>query len=297
MSDIAVINTENYGAMAQLMGVASAAPAKSKSSTLPRLRIWNQGVKEKDGKRSVEIIPSGYYRLECPDEGKMYFAEKVVVRPFLQRFMYKKYDTASNTYVKTVMHDNLTVDLKDTVGGFNCGKPAGYIQDFNALSDDMKDLIKQIKRVRVIVGEVELINPLQEDGQPADLSVAQPFIWEIDNKSAYKLMAEPFSQMSRQRKLPIQHKITLDTTEQELQTGGSFFLPEPSLDLTTASDITDADQARFANFLEWIENYNKYVFEQWDNNKGLHSSQDETDAVDAILGDNVFIDVDDEDAA
>ena len=53
------------------------------------------------------------------------------------------------------MHDDLNVDLKDNDGGFNCGKPAGYIQDYNALSQDKKDLIKQIKRVRVVLGTVE----------------------------------------------------------------------------------------------------------------------------------------------
>ena len=69
-----------------------------------------------------------------------------------------------------------------------------------------------------------------------------PFIWEIDNKTAFKSMGEPFDQMGRQRKLPIQHKIALDTSEQALQTGGAFFLPEPKLDLTKQIEITDADQ-------------------------------------------------------
>lgn len=295
MSDLAVINTDNYSAMAQLMGVASSTTTKAKSSTLPRLRIWNQGVKEKDGKRSVEIVPSGYYRLEVPNTA-MYYAEQVIIRPFLQRYMYKKYDTNTNTFTKTVMHENLTVDLKDDSGGFNCGKPAGFIQDWNALSDDMKEKIKQIKRVRVIMGEIEMINPVDEKGNAVDVPV-QSFIWEIDNKSAFKLMAEPFTQMGRQRKLPIQHKITMDTSEQELQTGGSFFLPVPALDLTTSIDITDKDEATIKDLLDWIENHNKYVFEKWDENKGSMSSAEEQSAVDDILGDSVFIDVDDEDAA
>ena len=47
------------------------------------------------------------------------------------------------------MADNLNVDLKDNDGGFNCGKPAGYIQDFKSLPEKMQDLLKQIKRVRV----------------------------------------------------------------------------------------------------------------------------------------------------
>ena len=48
--------------------------------------------------------------------------------------MYKRFvkgnDNTPNRYIKTVMADNLNIDLKDNDGGFNCGKPAGYIQDF-----------------------------------------------------------------------------------------------------------------------------------------------------------------------
>ena len=76
----------------------------------------------------------------------MYFAETVTIRPFItQRYMYKRYDASTNSFSKTLMHENLDVDLKDTNGGFNCGKPAGYIKDFNALSDDMKETIKAIR--------------------------------------------------------------------------------------------------------------------------------------------------------
>ena len=74
--------------------------------------------------------------------------------------MYKRFIKGSgdkpNRYVKTVMADNLNIDLKDNDGGFNCGKPAGYIQDFKSLPEKTQELIKQIKRVRVLFGIVEL---------------------------------------------------------------------------------------------------------------------------------------------
>ena len=44
------------------------------------------------------------------------------------------------------MNDNLNVDLKDNDGGFNCGKPAGYIKDFKALPQSTQDMVKTIKR-------------------------------------------------------------------------------------------------------------------------------------------------------
>jgi hypothetical protein len=289
MTTLTTIDENNYEAMALMMGVNP--NQKAKGSTLPRLRIWNQGVKNKDGKRSVEVVPAGFYRLEDPDKA-MYFAETVTIRPFLQRFMYKRYNADKNDFTKTVMHENLQVDLKDTAGGFNCGKPAGYIEDFDSLSDEMKEAIKQIRRVRVILGEVEMSNPIDENGNAVDVGT-MPFIWEVDNKTAFKTMGEPFNQLGRQRKLPIQHKITLDTSEQELQTGGAFFLPVPSLDLTKAVVINDEDQKRFSDFLEWIKSYNEYVISSWTDKSSQSATADEEKLMSTVSAD-VFIDVEDD---
>ena len=289
MTTLTTIDENNYEAMALMMGVNP--NQKAKGSTLPRLRIWNKGVKNKDGKRSVEVVPAGFYRLEDPDKA-MYFAETVTIRPFLQRFMYKRYNADKNDFTKTVMHENLQVDLKDTAGGFNCGKPAGYIEDFDSLSDEMKEAIKQIRRVRVILGEVEMNNPIDENGNAVEVGT-MPFIWEVDNKTAFKTMGEPFNQLGRQRKLPIQHKITLDTSEQELQTGGAFFLPVPSLDLTKAVVINDEDQKRFSDFLEWIKSYNEYVISSWTDKSSQSATADEEKLMSTVSAD-VFIDVEDD---
>ena len=289
MTTLTTIDENNYEAMAMMMGVNP--QQKAKGSTLPRLRIWNKGVKNKDGKRSVEVVPAGFYRLEDPDKA-MYYAETVTIRPFLQRFMYKRYNADKNDFTKTVMHENLQVDLKDTAGGFNCGKPAGYIEDFDSLSDEMKEAIKQIRRVRVILGEVEMNNPIDENGNAVDVGTL-PFIWEVDNKTAFKTMGEPFNQMGRQRKLPIQYKITLDTSEQELQTGGAFFLPVPSLDLTQAVVISDEDQVRFSDFLEWIKSYNEYVISNWTDKSSQRSSAEE-EALMSTVAEDVFIEVEDD---
>jgi hypothetical protein len=289
MTTLTTIDENNYEAMALMMGVNP--NQKAKGSTLPRLRIWNKGVKNKDGKRSVEVVPAGFYRLEDPDKA-MYFAETVTIRPFLQRFMYKRYNADKNDFTKTVMHENLQVDLKDTAGGFNCGKPAGYIEDFESLSDEMKEAIKQIRRVRVILGEVEMNNPIDENGNAVEVGT-MPFIWEVDNKTAFKTMGEPFNQLGRQRKLPIQHKITLDTSEQELQTGGAFFLPVPSLDLTKAVVINDEDQKRFSDFLEWIKSYNEYVISSWTDKSSQSATADEEKLMSTVSAD-VFIDVEDD---
>ena len=140
MSNVATIDTNNFAAMSQAMGMGSDQPKKNESSTLARLRIQHtplMGQQEVAGKmKNVEVISGGTYKLEIPD-GPTYYAEKVSLRPFLQRFMYKKFikgtDSTPNRFVKTIMANDMNSDMKDNNGGFNCGKPAGFIKDWAAL--------------------------------------------------------------------------------------------------------------------------------------------------------------------
>ena len=155
-TEIATLNTANFAEMAQAMGMgADMSKGPAKASTLPRLRIWNQAVMgqvDVKGKmKNMEVVPAGMFRLQLPDDTFIY-AESASLRVFVQRFMYKRYDAENRTYVKTLMAEDLSGDLKDNTGGFNCGKPAGYIEDFKSLPDETKALLKQIKRVRVLMG-------------------------------------------------------------------------------------------------------------------------------------------------
>ena len=134
MSQLTTIDTNNYAAMAKAMGIAAEAETKSSPSTLARLRISHSpvmGLAEVNGKKvNMEVVEGGSYRLDIPD-GPSYYASSIKIRPYLQRFMYKRFvkgnDKTPNKYIKTIMADDLNIDLKDNEGGFNCGKPAGDI--------------------------------------------------------------------------------------------------------------------------------------------------------------------------
>ena len=289
------INT-NFSDMAKLMGMSVDNKQSEKASTLARLRISHapiMGEAEVNGKtKKVEVVEGGTYRLEIPD-GPTYYASKAVVRPFLQRFMYKRFvkgnDSTPNRYIKTVMADNLNIDLKDNDGGFNCGKPAGYIQDFKALPESMQDLIKQIKRVRAVFGTVELIDPVDAAGKPVDLS-STPFIWEVENRDAFKSIGALFTKLGKMRRLPPQHTFTATTAEQSLPNGSSFYLPETALDLQTTLELDDATQETLGNFLAWVTNYNEYISNAWDENAHKHEDVDKE-------GVEEFIDITEEDFA
>ena len=290
------INT-NFSDMAKLMGMSVDNKQSEKASTLARLRISHSpimGEAEVNGKtKKVEVVEGGTYRLEIPD-GPTYYASKVVIRPFVQRFMYKRFvkgnDNTPNRYIKTVMADNLNIDLKDNDGGFNCGKPAGYIQDFKALPESMQDLIKQIKRVRVVFGTVELVDPVDASGKAADVEAQTPFIWEVENRDAFKSVGAIFTKLGKMRRLPPQHTFTATTAEQSLPNGNSFYLPETALDLQTTLELDDATQETLGNFLAWVTNYNQYISNAWDENAHKHDDVDKE-------GVEEFIDITEEDFA
>lgn len=289
-TSLATLDSANFAEMAKAVGMTAdmSKDTKAKSSTLPRLRIWNQpvmGQVEVKGKmKNMEVVPAGMFRLQLPDD-KFIYAETVSVRTFVQRFMYKRYDADNGIYVKTLMSDNLNVDLKDNTGGLNCGKPAGYIQDFKALPEETRDLIRQIKRVRVLLGEVKLNNPVDSEGNEVNADV-YPFIWEIDNKDAFKTLGAPFTSLGKQKRLPVQHWIECATEEHSIPTGAKYYLPTAELNLKETIDLTEKDQETFSNFIEWINNYNDYIVTAWTSKRKEAQEEDDADLIDE------FIDVD-----
>jgi len=288
MTQLTTIDTNNYAAMAKAMGIANEGTS-SNTSSLARMRISHDpimGPAEVNGKTvNVEVVEGGTYKLEVPD-GPTYYASSVKIRPFMQRFMYKRFvkgtDKIPNRYIKSLMSDTLNVDLKDNDGGFNCGKPAGYIKDFKALPEKMQTLIKQIKRVRVVFGTVEMLNPVDEKGQETSLEPT-PFIWEVDNRDAFKEVGTSFEKLAKMQRLPVQHIITANTAERKIPTGKSFYVPVVSLNVTNTIELTEEDQSLFGDFMSWVDNYNNYIINAWSEKANADVDEDEQEIIDDIV--------------
>jgi len=298
-NEITTIDTNNYAVMAKAMGMAGeTASTDDKPKTLPRFRINHtpiMGTAEVNGKKvNVEVVEGGTYKLEIPDE-QIIYATSAKIRPFIQRFMYKRFvknmsakaGEPMGMYHKTIMSDNLNIDLKDNQGNYNCGKPSGFIKDFKALPVETQDVIRQIKRVRVIFGMVDLVGSVDDKGNKVEKE-AIPFIWEIDNRDAFKTMGEPFKKFSQVKRLPVQHSIALSTEERKLPNGNSFYLPNYTLDLQDTVEVSKEDQDTFINFMAWIDNYNTYIYNEWDMKTKKELNKDDMETVDE------FIDVDTE---
>jgi len=185
------------------------------------------------------------------------------------------------------MADSLNIDLKDDTGKFNCGKPAGYIQDFKALPPEMQDLIRQIKRVRVVFGVVEMIDPVDANGNETKIEEV-PFIWEIDNKDAYKIVGEQFAVFSKKERLPLQHKIEFSQTKENPLPNGSFFYTPVAVpvNMTKSFDIGAEEQTLFSDFMDWVKNFNDYIYKQFDEKAYANqkvSSDDEIETVEQFI--------------
>jgi len=294
MNQVATIDTANYDAMAKVMGISGEQPSSDKArSTLARLRINHtpiMGNVEIKGKHmNLEVVKGGTYKLEMPDTDETYYASNIIIRPYMQRFMHKRFvkgtGNSKNMFVKTVMADSLNIDLKDNTGGFNCGKSAGYIQDFKALPEDMQNLIRQIKRVRVIFGTVDLLFPTKEDGEALDYELnGIPFIWEVDQREAFKHVGEPFQTLLKQKRLPVQHTFDCDTEARELPNGNKYYVPSVRLDMNPEAFTIDDDvQQIFGNFIEWVSNYNDYISSEWEDKHINNLSTDDAALVDEFI--------------
>ena len=290
MTQVMTIDTNNFAAMASAMGIASeGGTAKKQSSTLARLRLNHSPILGSD----KILVKGGTYKLDVPDGGT-YYVSTIKMRPYLQRFMYKRFikgmGDQPNRYVKTVMANDLNIDLKDNDGGFNCGKPAGYIADFKSLPEKTQDLIKQIKRVRVVLGTVELIDAVDENGNEVQVDET-PFIWEIENRDAFKSVGTLFTKLNKMKRFPVQHTMTGNSEERKLPNGNSFYLPIVSLDLSNTLELTDKEQDTFGDFLSWVENYNEYIINAYAE-KATSKNDEELD--DLNINDVVDIEVDEE---
>ena len=290
MTELTTIDTNNYAEMAKAMGMANeAATTKKQGMFLARLRLNHSPIL---GAESI-LVKAGTYKLEIPD-GPTYYAESAIMRPFMQRFMYKKFVMGSpgtpNRYVKTVMADSLNMDLKDNDGGFNCGKPAGWIEDYNSLPDSTKELIRSIKRVRVVLGNVELINPKDVNGNPVDVDTTQ-FIWEVENRDAFKTIGGVFTKLAKMKRLPVQHSVTLNSEERKLPNGNSFFLPLAAMDVTSTVELSQDDQDKFGDFMGWVQNYNEYIINAYAEKA---TSKHDEDLDDLNLDDIVDLELEDE---
>ena len=270
--------------LAELMGMSNA-PAKS-TSALAEVKLVHQnvmGAKEVDGETmEVAIVKSGAFSVTFPDD-TIYYSDKVTVRPFMQRFQFQRYDKhyqkpdgSEGRMLRTVMATSLNGDLKDNYGGFNCGRPSGYVKDFNSLPQETQELMRATDRFKVLFGLCTLDKAKDVNGKPVTVKEF-PFLMRIKNRDSFKAMTDMFNQIQRKNRLPIQHLLHLGTEVKSIPSGATYAVLKPSLGKVV--EITTDDQEVLNNFVEWVEAMNSITISKWEEHRRPDELSDQEDDI------------------
>lgn len=296
-NDIALIS-ETFGDiggdLAEAMGFGSA--TQSQQDNMPVLSQLYKALKgemEVRGKKmNVETIPGGAYSLKINDE-TTYYSETVTVRIFMQRFFYQRYEKfevpveeKDGRMFRTTMAKGLNVgDLKDNYGTFNCGRPGGFIKDYDTLSGALRDIVKNTKRVMAVFGLVKLNNPTDKDGNPIEVDEWSPFMYHVKNRDSYKAMENAAKTIIKRNRLPIQYEVMLASDSRPLPNGElNFFIKATP---TNAVDMAPEDADLMRDFIAYIEEYNRMIATMWDK---VHRNDIDDDTRDIV---DQFVDISD----
>ena len=289
MSNELAIATERGQSMAELMGVSIKTSNADFLPSISRLGMLHQpimGEVELNGKKiKTEVVPVGAFTLKTGDD--IVYSNGVTVRVFAQRNQWQRWNSDTEEMEKSVMSNSLNGDLKDSIGGFNLGRPTGYIEDFNALDDATKQLIRSVKRVMVYYGTVTLDSPMNDKGEPMEHAANIPFVMDVKNRDSLKSINGVMSSFKKKNMLPIMSTINLEGVEDSIPTGAKFGKIQASTGDTVELGSEDNDTLK--DFLELIEYSNGKILDLHHDRAKVHADQD-ADLVEGIIN-NDFVEV------
>ena len=289
MSNELAIATERGQSMAELMGVSIKTSNSEFLPSISRLGMLHQpimGEVELNGKMiKTEVVPIGSFKLDTGD--KTVYSETATVRIFAQRKQLQRWNSETEEMEKSVMANSTNGDLKDSIGGFNLGRPAGYIEDFDSLPEETKQLIRSVKLVSVVYGTVTMKNPINDRGDTVDEIVDVPFVMDIKNNDSKKSINGVMSHLKKKNLLPIMSTIELEGITGTVASGAKF--GKISAKLGVPCEISNTDNDTLKDFLELIEYNNGRILDLHHERAKGHSDED-AELVGEILN-NEFVEV------
>jgi len=273
MNNIVPLSVENMN-LADAMGFS---PSISPSNTVDLYRITTGVIQEVvDGK----VANSPVFKIKKGDE--QFLARSLDVRFFVERQRWQKWDSSNNLFQRTVMANNLNMDLKDTLGTFNLGRPSGYIKDFNALPKDQQDFIRSVNRYKVLMGMAVFKDAFVEGGDPVlEHNGEVPFVYDIKNRESLKSIDATITKLMSKRISPVENLITLTPEERTMPNGTKFAVVSASLGATVG--FSDGDNDVLQNFMDYVERNNEYILKKWEEQNVERISEEEANIVDNIV--------------
>ena len=285
-TEISITGMDN-ASMAALMGVS--AETKQSASSLARINVVSTALKgemELGGKKiKTDVVPVGAYKITQGDD--VFYSEQISIRVFAQRQQWQRWNASTNEMEKSVMTTSLNGDLQDSVGGFNLGRPSGYVEDWNALPEATKDLMRTVKRVKIFMGLITVKEPIDEHGEPISKEyVDLPFVMDVKNRDSLKNLDNALKTVQRANLLPIMSTLELAGQEGSIPTGATFgYITAKAGDKV---ELTEADNQTLKDFLGFIEYGNGKILDLYNerSDKGMSAADAE------LVGSIVDVDAD-----
>ena len=285
-TEISITGMDN-ASMAALMGVS--AENKQSASSLTRINVVSTALKgemELAGKKiKTDVVPVGAYKITQGDD--VFYSEQISIRVFAQRQQWQRWNASTNEMEKSVMTTSLNGDLQDSVGGFNLGRPSGYVEDWNALPEATKDLMRTVKRVKIFMGLLTVKSPIDEHGEPISKEyVDLPFVMDVKNRDSLKNLDGALKTVQRANLLPIMSTLELAGQEGSIPTGATFgYITAKAGDKV---ELSEADNQTLKDFLSFIEYGNGKILDLYNerSDKGMSAADAE------LVGSIVDVDAD-----
>ena len=263
---------DDYDSLAEALGMTSDKVSEKQSGLrLPRLKIIKEGVlgqtEVKGETKSYQVVDPGSFVLEISenDSIRKIYGKEAKVRMFMQRFKFERYVTEDKKYVNSVMSAaQFTEDLPDSNGTINCGRPhRGYVDEktYESMSNSDQQLQKSTRRVRVILGLVTFSTAFNEAGEKIELDEPTPFVWDITNNTAFKVMGEIIGEMNASKILLPRRELVFGS-EQKGEGDYKTYIPKVASKDNKDIKFKAKDQENLNMFLEWIKQTNTWVTNQ-----------------------------------
>jgi hypothetical protein len=249
-----------------MMGIIPASTDQSSTPSITRVTQIHKaimGMQDVGGKQiKAEILPVGTYQITQGDE--VVYAQQITIRIMAVRMQWSRWNNNTEQMEKSIMAPSLKGDLKDNIGSYNLGRPSGgYVEDYDSLSDAMKEHMKSVKRVKVLMGHLSVDSPVDEEGNSVSTTIQDiPFIMDVKNRDSLKSIDSVLA-----RKRPIEvltQEINLTGDIQSIPNGPDYGVivasPGPKV------DIQPTDKDNIQNFSDYIDYVNNMILEKYNEN-------------------------------
>jgi hypothetical protein len=274
MNNIVPLSVENMN-LADAMGFS---PSAGSSGSSVDLYFISTGVIQEavEGK----VVNSPVFKIKKGEDE--FLCRGMSIRFFVERQRWQKWDSLNKAFQRTVMSTNLNADLKDTLGTFNLGRPSGYIKDFKALPKDQQDHIRNIDRIKVLMGLATFIDPFVEGGEPVlEHNGEVPVVFNIKNKESLKSIDATIAKLISKRISPVENLIMLSPEVRPLPNNGWFAVITAALGDTVG--FSEGDNEVLGNFIDYVERNNEYVLNKWEENNVERISDEDAEIVANIV--------------